>query len=556
MASEAGLPVDLYIYDLTNGLASMFSPAILGRQIEGVWHTSVVVYEREFFYGSGGVTICAPGSTRLGAPRQVERLGETFVPFQVFVDYIQGLATTTYTGAEYRLLEHNCNHFSEELAQFLCGAHVPKHIVEQADNVLAPPQRRELQALVDSLLPGDDATQAVYANGVRQSRRDSPDFLTLNTQIEEARQQSAELEQRRSSLAEKLARKERRREKKRKKLQRDHPDGDAHSYEDSEMAEAVEAPRSEELARAGGSAADALQLEAEERRLEEQRKRSRDPPIVYKDIDGTVEFEKLSKALEGVELSPEELQSLDELQQYLVQGEGSWVLGDEFLAFIGRVLNDGNISGEAREAALRSLAAAALRDDVSLLLHQDRRHHALLNYAHGIDARPLPEQRATALLMCNLFENISSSEWLLYISEWDYNGQPLSNIRATTKVCVHSCLSEDGDLREMGTALMHNIATKERFSVGRALRDLLPTHAKSKVFDEVCVELAMALLQLLQSAPAEEHLYRACGALARLAHHSHDVPQLVAVVGPDPSAYRGTSQRVDEQIDLIMKKIK
>lgn len=36
--------------------------------------------------------------------------------------------------------------------------------------------------------------------------------------------------------------------------------------------------------------------------------------------------------------------------------------------------------------------------------------------------------------LCNLFENISSSEWLLYISEWEHNGQPLSNIRATTKV--------------------------------------------------------------------------------------------------------------------------
>lgn len=50
------------------------------------------------------------------------------------------------------------------------------------------------------------------------------------------------------------------------------------------MAEAVEAPRAE--ARAGPSAAaEALELEADERRLEEQRKRSRDPPIVYKDID-------------------------------------------------------------------------------------------------------------------------------------------------------------------------------------------------------------------------------------------------------------------------------
>lgn len=37
------------------------------------------------------------GGTQLGAPHRVEKLGETFVPFQVFVDYIQGLSTTTYT---------------------------------------------------------------------------------------------------------------------------------------------------------------------------------------------------------------------------------------------------------------------------------------------------------------------------------------------------------------------------------------------------------------------------------------------------------------------------
>lgn len=48
-----------------------------------------------------------------------------------------------------------------------------------------------------------------------------------------------------------------------------------------------------------------------------------------------MEFEALTAALEGVELSAEERQSLDELQQYLVAGEGSWVLGDEFLTFVG-----------------------------------------------------------------------------------------------------------------------------------------------------------------------------------------------------------------------------
>ncbi|CAG9785896.1 unnamed protein product [Diatraea saccharalis] len=533
MAAEDGVQVELYIYDLTNGFASILSPAILGRQVEGVWHTSVVVYEREFFYGGGGVTSCSPGGTQLGPPHQVEHLGTTFVPFQVFVDYMQGLATTTYTPAAYRLLEHNCNHFSEEVAQFLCGAHVPKHIVQQPDTLLTAPQRHALQALLDNLVP--HSTQAVYAEGVRHSRQESPEFRILNTQIEEARVTSQQLQERRSTLADKLARKQRRRERKRQKMLC--ANAPAADIQLDEMAEAVEAlPREEEVSRAGPSTASADTLD-----LDEPRAKPRDPPIVFRDIDGAQEYENLAKTLEGVELSEEERQSLDELQQYLVAGEGSWVLGDEFLGFIGRLLNEPSMSEQVRVSALRCLAACALREDVSLLLHQDRRHHALLSYAHRIDTRPLPEQQAIALVICNLFENVSSSEWLLYISEWEANGQTLSNIRVTTKVCVHACLAEDARLRETGTALMYNVATKE---------------VKTVVFDEVCVELTMALLQLLQESPGEEHVFRACSALARLAAHSHDVPALVAMVGPEPSLYRGMSPRVDEQIDLIMKRVK
>ncbi|VVC90073.1 uncharacterized protein LOC126978780 isoform X2 [Leptidea sinapis] len=536
MASEEGVPVDLYIYDLTHGLASFLSPAILGRQIEGVWHTAIVVYEREYFYGGSGITSCAPGSTSLGAPQQVEKLGTTFVPFQIFNDYIQGLGTTTYAGSAYHLLDHNCNHFSDEVAQFLCGARVPKHIVSQAERDLPPPLRLALTSMLEQMVP--DGTQAVYANGVRHSRQDSPDYLTLNNQIEEARIASQELDARRNTIAEKLAKKERKKEKKRKK-QRDHDGtGDA---EENEMAEAVEAVEAREPVSLAGPSSRDLDVEDEERKAEEQRKRSRDPPVVYKDIDGVQEFETLSKTLEGVDLSAEEKQSLDELQQYLVQGEGSWVLGDDFLSFIGRVLSDPDIKSEARCAALRCLAASALREDVSLLLHQDRRQHAILGYANGIDALPPEEQLALALFMCNLFENTSSSEWCLYISEWEYRGQPLSNIRVTTKVCVSCTLSPQTELRECGTALMYNIACKE---------------VKTVVFDEVCVELAMAALQLTQWAPAEEHLWRTLTALARLAQHSSEVPQLIAIVGPDPAAYRGTSARVDEQIDLIMKKLK
>lgn len=63
--------------------------------------------------------------------------------------------------------------------------------------------------------------------------------------------------------------------------------------------------------------------------------------------------------------------------------------------------------------------------------------------------------------LANMFENLSSSEWLLYISEWQHQCQNISNIRVTTKVAVHSLLSNSEDLQIRGAAIIHNLACKE-----------------------------------------------------------------------------------------------
>jgi len=65
----------------------------------------------------------------------------------------------------------------------------------------------------------------------------------------------------------------------------------------------------------------------------------------------------------------------------------------------------------------------------------------------------------------NMFENLSSSEWLLYISEWQYCNNTLSNIRVTTKVAVNSLLSDNTSLQDRGSAILHNLACKEVKSV-------------------------------------------------------------------------------------------
>ncbi len=63
----------------------------------------------------------------------------------------------------------------------------------------------------------------------------------------------------------------------------------------------------------------------------------------------------------------------------------------------------------------------------------------------------------------NLFETNSASEWLLYISEWPqpHGGPELSNIRVTTKVAVNALLGDTPQLQDFGSAIMHNLGTKE-----------------------------------------------------------------------------------------------
>ena len=63
----------------------------------------------------------------------------------------------------------------------------------------------------------------------------------------------------------------------------------------------------------------------------------------------------------------------------------------------------------------------------------------------------------------NLFENNSSAEWTLYISEWSSvtSSMDQSNIRVTTKVAVNALLGDTPTLQEYGSAIMHNLGTKE-----------------------------------------------------------------------------------------------
>jgi len=55
--------VELYVYDLSKGMARNVSAALIGIQIDAIYHTAVVMGGVEYVY-DGGVRTVAPGKTQ------------------------------------------------------------------------------------------------------------------------------------------------------------------------------------------------------------------------------------------------------------------------------------------------------------------------------------------------------------------------------------------------------------------------------------------------------------------------------------------------------------
>lgn len=53
-----------------------------------------------------------------------------------------------FRGSNYSLLKHNCNTFSEDLCQFLCGASIPKYILDLPSEFLSTPLGQTLGPLI------------------------------------------------------------------------------------------------------------------------------------------------------------------------------------------------------------------------------------------------------------------------------------------------------------------------------------------------------------------------------------------------------------------------
>eukprot|EP00798_Chlamydomonas_sp_ICE-L_P029283 gene29283-12526_t len=115
--------VELYVYDLTNGLAKQISPMMLGIQVDAIFHTAIVIAGTEYFFGQG-IQKANAGTTPFGQPMKKITLGTADVTGKMIEEVLLDLGAR-FKPSDYNLLFHNCNHFSNEFSQLLTGTEIP-----------------------------------------------------------------------------------------------------------------------------------------------------------------------------------------------------------------------------------------------------------------------------------------------------------------------------------------------------------------------------------------------------------------------------------------------
>jgi hypothetical protein len=154
---EGKYGVVVYVYDLSHGMASTYAPMFLGIDLDAIYHTSVVVYGKEYYIDQGIQTCAYPGNTKYGMPIDVIDMGDSFIDEEVFIDFISDLKNhdkQKYHAENYDLWNNNCNHFTDVCVEFLTGNNLDDSILRLPETVLNTPNGQLLKSMIGSRMGG------------------------------------------------------------------------------------------------------------------------------------------------------------------------------------------------------------------------------------------------------------------------------------------------------------------------------------------------------------------------------------------------------------------
>lgn len=143
--------VSLHLYDLSRGIAQVLSPWLLKEQLEGVWHTGIVVYGKEYYFG-GDIYYDTPAKTGFGTPRIAIHLGTTLRQKDELHAFIVDELKPLFTREAYDAARNNCNHFTDRVSMYLVGKHIPEEVLRQPELMMHSRLGRTLRPILTKVL--------------------------------------------------------------------------------------------------------------------------------------------------------------------------------------------------------------------------------------------------------------------------------------------------------------------------------------------------------------------------------------------------------------------
>lgn len=165
--------VYLYIYDLSNGLAAQISQQLTGRFFKAIYHTSIVIHGREYFFGGSGIESSLPAQAPTGQPIEKRKVGETEISPELWHSFLEDCAED-YGVGKYHLLEHNCNTFSDAALQFLLGQRIDPEINALPSDFLNTPFGRMIRPQIDAMYAPRPGAQTVTNSSKTSVRTEVP----------------------------------------------------------------------------------------------------------------------------------------------------------------------------------------------------------------------------------------------------------------------------------------------------------------------------------------------------------------------------------------------
>lgn len=189
-------PVELVLYDISQGALRLFSPLLFGKSFEAIYHSSVLVHGTEYWYGGNLFENEPPIDRRVfGSPLgnsvehlapsaykpelRVVRLGYTLASKRELRSFLHKEMKPRYTPANYDVLAHNCNHFSDQVVHFLTGAHIPESISKLPELLMDTPTARLLRPFLNRWLRGFQSMSGPTSPGHRVRDEDSDGELRI-----------------------------------------------------------------------------------------------------------------------------------------------------------------------------------------------------------------------------------------------------------------------------------------------------------------------------------------------------------------------------------------